>query len=550
MRDELEIESADVKGSVELDHPQLKLSSQALNVAFEPVTSHPATKETAQTTIKEVTAEGAVRAAITDPQRTQNITCNRLKLTTAQTPGGKTVVRSMNADGNVHTFDDEQEMTAGQLTVMLVPATPHIPSGAPQPATQPQAIGMGPAGTGGEMELESLLAQQDVRVSAKSGMSATGDELRVTGNGDGQKVVLLGQPNASVSDGTNTIKGQNISMFPNRGQMTVAGPGTLHGIGRETDARDAASARAVDVQWSSGLVANAPSNQIEINGDVRAESRDVDGSEQVATASKMLIALVDAVVPGASTQPDPPPSTQPTLATELNPLRGKGLASMTLQGDAELQLCSAADAATARPKRDVHLFAQTATYDVISRQFKVPCPGRMLVRDDARTTMPATAPDMLAGGNDMRGATAFEWHDQFLFDENENCATMVGQVVIVHQDLTPDPKPFRLEASRVKADLTAPQPSPPTTQPARPEFRVRRLSAFGGVHFTSRQIQFESDELEYDPAAATLFASGNERTPAQLFDDQGVSKGTFEELWYNTKTEQIRLKGPQAHIRR
>ena len=61
------------------------------------------------------------------------------------------------------------------------------------------------------LRLESLLAQQDVHVSAKSGMAAAGDELRVAGAGDDQRVTLLG-PKASVSDGGNTIVAQNIKV--------------------------------------------------------------------------------------------------------------------------------------------------------------------------------------------------------------------------------------------------------------------------------------------------------------------------------------------------
>jgi lipopolysaccharide export system protein LptA len=186
----------------------------------------------------------------------------------------------------------------------------------------------------------------------------------------------------------------------------------------------------------------------------------------------------------------------------------------------------------------------------------------MLVRDDAPTptSAPATAPAATArplGG--LPGATAFEWQKDFAFDENTNRATMTGDVVIVHQDLATDPKPFRLQAAQVTADVMPRQPSPatrssdpnhdrPSTEAS--DFRVKRLAASGDVRFTSQQIQFSSDQMEYDPATQTLVARGSERLPAQIYDEKGVSNGSFDEVWYNTQTEQIRLKKPQAHIRR
>lgn len=524
-RDDLAVERAELHGKVHLDHPQLMLGSETLDVQF--AERH----QTREPSLKQVTAAGDVQAIITDAQdQKRKITCERLSLTAEQTPQGKTFVRSMNADGRVHAFDDEQQLRAGHLELKLgaVPASTTVAASAPA---------RGGALANSDVQVESLLAQQEVQIESRDGMKAAGEQLRMSGVGEEQEIVLLGQPAASVSDGTNSLSAQHISMKPAVDTVSVRGPGRMHGVesGRESE-----KPRTIDVEWRSGLDASGHDNRIEINGEVRAVTTEGDGSSQKASADKLVLVLGDA----GATQPAAAPATQPGIA-QANPLRGKDIQSLTFDGNTHIELSMTEPDTPGR--RLVDLLAPKATFDAAARRFVVPSGGQLLVRDDMPAdAKPAEVPQ--APFAELRGATAFQWQKELVFDEAQNRATMSDNVVIVHQDPGDNAAQFRLLANEVVADLV---PGGVAQRPGgAPEFRVKRLIADGDVRFSSRQIQFEAGTLEYDPSTSTLVARGTDRNPAQLFDESGVSKGSFEELFYNTTTEQIRLKNPQAQIRR
>lgn len=137
---------------------------------------------------------------------------------------------------------------------------------------------------------------------------------------------------------------------------------------------------------------------------------------------------------------------------------------------------------------------------------------------------------------------------------------MSGQVLIVHQDSSGAAEPFRLEAEHVVADMEPQEDQPAAhkkatagaaSSPGNSGQKIKRLSADGAVHFSSRQIQFDAEQVTYDPTEDVLMARGAQDVPVQVYDEKGVSTGAFEEIWWNSRTQQIvRLSNLRGDIRR
>jgi hypothetical protein len=63
-------------------------------------------------------------------------------------------------------------------------------------------------------------------------------------------------------------------------------------------------------------------------------------------------------------------------------------------------------------------------------------------------------------------------------------------------------------------------------------------------------MSFDADSFEYDPTTGIMIATAQERHPAHLLDESGVSTGTFTYLQYNSKTRQVEsLVGFHAEMR-
>ena len=66
----------------------------------------------------------------------------------------------------------------------------------------------------------------------------------------------------------------------------------------------------------------------------------------------------------------------------------------------------------------------------------------------------------------------------------------------------------------------------------------------------SARLQFEAAEAEYDPQTQIMIARGSAREPATLYDSQGLSTGNFDELQYNTRTDQVGMTNAHTNLRR
>lgn len=517
----LVIEQAEISGDVKIEHPRLKLVSQMMRVLFAP--SQDAGADSVQ--LKEVVASGQVQCALIDEQNnTQHVHADKLTVETAPDAANELRPRVVTAEGNVHSFDEgnTQEIRAGHLVATLAPAT--------RPSDPPR--------------IERFMAQRDVQF--RSGEAhGRADQLIAVPEGDDYDVKLSGQPFATVAAGDSSLAGAIIGFKPRRQELQVVGAGTLRGMLRETpDAKPS----PFELAWDSGLEFEGAADRAEVNGNVAFTTTSRDGSRNTASGDKLTLALME-----GPKKPGAPATTRSAeTALDLGGLNGKTLRTLSLEGNTKLD--STLLAADGKLLRRVYLAAPTLRVDGPEQRVVIPAAGRMLFEDFSPVARgPATAPARLG---DFSGATAFEWQRELIFDQARGRTEMLGGVVIVHEAANAgNSPPFRLEAEQVSADLEKQTAAATRTTGGLADVSsaadVKRVAAEGGVRFISGQVQFDAAKVWFDPAEEILAAIGDGRSPVQVYDSQGRSTGSFEEVWWNTRTQQIkRLRNVQATIRR
>jgi len=496
--DALQIQHADLKGEVTIDHPQMHGRSDGLNLQFEPESSAPTTQPTMN--IRELTASGKVEYVLTNEQQQQSIQAESLSVLAGKTAEGKFYASAMNASGNVHTQDGERQLFADRLAVKLAPST--------QPSSDP---------ANPSFDVESLQAESNVRVVTVNGQTATGDHLSLTTRDGARQVELIGSPNAMVADTQSTIVGPTIRFDPDAGNASVVGAGSLSAL--QKTAGDA-KARRITASWQGGLQLRGKENLATINGPVTLIAPSEDGSVNTAVGLKLIIHLADA------------PATQPTTKAiaglgDVSGFSNKIIQSYSLQDKVEVR--SVLSDVSGTLLRRMHLFTDILNYDQQSQKLIIPGAGRMLVEDNRGSSTPATNPTLL-GDASMRGATAFEWQRELTYDEPGGRVEFAGSVRVVHQGS--GEAPFEVTADTMSADIARGKGDPTD----RTQVDVKKLNARGSVMFTSTDMQFNADEVEYDPATHLLIAKAMPGRFAELFYQTGISRGSFSELIFNTET--------------
>jgi hypothetical protein len=344
---EMNIERAELDGDVAVDHTQLKLRSQGLDLVFEPQgattkpttqvaatqiattqaiagaiarattgpTSKPSTRPAVRADLRQMVATGTVHCEMMDEkQRVQTIECDRLALLTAKTPDGRIYPSTINADGSVRTVDPDQELRAGHMAITLKPTTKPTTRAVMVAATQASSgailasssagsssltppLSRGereqnattkPADTAGA-ELQSLVAHKDVSVVTKEGSRIWADQLLVDNKGGQNVIKLLGGP-ARVVDPKNSLSGPIIEIYPDAQRLEVFGAGVMKGVQQE---KAGDPARPVDVTWTRGLMADGKANTVDVSGQVVAVSTDERGAVNTAKGEHVKMALVD-----------------------------------------------------------------------------------------------------------------------------------------------------------------------------------------------------------------------------------------------------------------
>ena len=563
-QEEMTARRIDLAGDVDIRHPQLLMQSQSLSLIFSPAPPRPATqpaagsrgKSTAE--LQQVSAADGVHCVILGQGgKKQTIDARTLDLATARTPEGKFYARAIVARGSVHAFDVEQDLRAQSVDLTLRPAAPGAP--ATRPATQT-------ASDTAAVELEKLVARDDVQVVNKEGSRASGAELVITSEGGPQRVRLSGTPLANVVDARgNVISGPLITVEPKLGVARIIGAGNMHLLQEQpanAAAKDPApSARPIDVAWSDRADLDGPGNRVDILGDAIIKTFDAEGTSNTATGDRVRIDLVKKATP--ATQSATRPATQPAGAMRMDALKDKDVAAFTLIGNAKIKSISAApDGAVTR---QFVLVAPTLIYQLVASEqlaaktLWAPSAGQMFMGDHQP---PATAGPHHRGQAPQkqrddeassRGDTAFQWSRQLIYSETTRRAIMTGDVVIVHEPLGQQgalPSLMRITADQVTATFEPPPraATAPTTRsanlPGATAMQLKRLTAEGNVTVLREQSTLTADHIEYDPATHWLAGHGSDGRPAYYETPDPQQNLSAQDMSWNTQTWNVKVSGP------
>jgi hypothetical protein len=365
------IERAELDGDVNIDHPQVNGRSDSLELGFanETPTTQPTTRPSS--TLRDVVATSRVHYILTDEQQKKTtIDCQRLAIATVESPEHKLYPRTIDATGGVHTYDDQQDLKAGELSIRLAPTTRPAST---QPTTNPAKLDTS------SFALESLLAQDNVVVTGKDGDTANSSQLVVETENGKRIVTLIGQPTATVKSKQSTLTGPVIKFEPDSDRASVAGAGTMHGVQQESaNSRP----RPVDISGTGNLSADGATNNVEISEHVLIQGKTEDGADNTATQDRVRLTLA----PKPATQPaaeQADPATQPTIGFSRDDLAKSGffkdkvIKTVTLENNVELKSVLN-DAATGALLRRLHLNTQNLRYDMFEKTLVIPVPGQLL----------------------------------------------------------------------------------------------------------------------------------------------------------------------------
>ncbi len=576
-RDEMSIDHASFAGDVDVRHPQLALQSQTLDLSFAAPavtsTTRPTTRpaEKAPPDLKQVTAGGDVHCVLTDAAgRRQSIECPKLEVATGRSPDGKVYPQRLHAfaedaTAEVHAFDESQDLRAGDVDLMMQPsakATMRPTTGPSEPSQLDTAA----------IELQKMTALRNVRVAGRDGSHASADELYVTMEHESPKVMLTGPALARVWDARkNEVSGPRITLDARSGEAHVVGPGTLHMVDLDDDARATAAAATkpvaatkparerdgpIDVIWSDHADIDGAGNRIDVYGKVISRSPDAEGAMNVSQCEHVHIDLQKKPAP-----PSTRPATRPAAIAkggdnsplQMDLFKDKEAALITLDRNAVVSsTLSDASGNVLRQfelKAPKILYALQATPDLPAHSLLVPSAGEMLVRDHRAadpTTKKADAADGMASG---RGATAFRWSKKLLYSEATRRADMTGDVLVVHRGDTAADEPARITAEQMSAFFQpAALPAPgATTQVAasgaqQPRaMELKWLSASGSVFVTRATTELTAARIDLDPISHWLHAYGTERNPAVFSNTASNGSTSALQVDWNTQTWNVKF---------
>jgi hypothetical protein len=542
-----------LEGDVDVKHPRLALRSQVLDLLFDPPASAVATVATgttdanaksheAQPNLRQIVATTGVFCQMdAGHSKQQNIECDRLALDTAKADG-KLYARHVNATGSVHAYGDD-DLKASYVDLLLNPSK----------KTDPANKGKGKSeDENPSVELDQMTARDNVVARSKEGSVATGDELHVVTKDGKQTTILTSRSGATVIDAKgNVVKGPEIQFESQDGQAHVIGAGSLHAVQQASATQPAQN---VDVTWANEAIFDGGANHVDVDGSVLATSIDKRGYIDIARGEHIRIDLR----PKPATQPADPSKVVAKDASKtagapgglkMDPFKGKELSAMTISKDATLT--STLAAANGDILQQFELTGPTIIVNEFSpdgtpaRSITVPAAGKMLSRDHRPVAKQATTDSDSSGA---RGATAFQWNKEMVYQEATHRADMVGDVLIVHQDDTADQVPVRMTCDHVIAWFeavakSASRPSSETKTGAESSsMQLRYLTAEGTQVVITRGVdQVIARQVEYEPKRHLLIATGTERNPVN-FSNGGSGGGTAEEVDWDTTTWKMKSR--------
>ncbi|MDB5327503.1 MAG: OstA-like protein [Phycisphaerales bacterium] len=516
------IERALFRGHVDVQHPQLKLTSDTLPLGFAPG------EDGAEATLSLVRADGAVKAAVKKDDGTeQTIAASTLDLGLMPVAGGQPTLHTLHAHGDVVAQDTTQLLQTDDLQTTLAANTD---SGA---TTAPTAAA-----------LEQLTATGKVRLTTSDGASSTADVLSIDHKAGRRWVTLNGSP-ATASNGDSTLSGNTIradvtsafdpSNSSGQSSATIDGPGHLSGKQKSADGKPS---QPIDVTWTKSMVYDGPANHAKIDGGVVVTTKGTDGTNNYAKGSTLDIVFAEP----SATQPAAAPATQ---GSGIAAIGGSGkVKSLTLHGAAgeTVEVSSLLYAANdpAKLVRRTYLYAPLITVEVnpdgSPGAMHVPSGGQMLYDNLAAAPQPAAPANAApangapaAGGQaNSAGTVALEWARSMDYDPAKKQAVLDGDVHVVRD--SPGSERMEIWAPRIIADVSG---------GAGPQGAQLQKITADNANMKAGQVSIDAPSAVYDPSKDLLIAKGTPRQPVQLHEEgNGMSRGSIGEIWWNVKTNQ------------
>lgn len=509
----LAIERAQLAGTVRINHPAVRLASQALDLDFQPPSTTQPAENRPDVQLRSLAARGEVDCTLVgDDQTEQRIQADRLEIATAIDDRGRTYPQQVKADGRlVRATDGQQSLAARHMTATLRPVE-----------------GNEEATSASQIALDRLVAIDSAEYTRADGQRAAADRIEVVMTGDQPTITLLGD--ATLSDGANTVHGPHVQILADQQVARIVGPGTLEAM---LQTEPGADPRPLSVEWGKNAIVDGKANRVDVAGDVTVTTSTPDGAAHALTSSTMTMTLAD--VPQ---EPSPTPPVEAVAADQPELLEHKRVESVTFEQKVELR--SLRNDETGRLLRRFVLVSERLVYQPQQRRMVVPVPGRLLFEDHPQPARAAGDDE-----NQLFGATAMKWEKQLTYDENEQHITLEGDVLIVHEpDENQKQPPFRLSARTVTAELDRTRAAA-ADDGQRPD--LRRLIAEQSVRFTSRDIELEAARIEHDPQTGWVIATGTKDVPVEIH--QGVTRGSFREARFNLRTEQLKVTDFRGNVR-
>ncbi len=550
------VDHVDLLGQVRAQDPTFNLDAHRLLLDLDPVqpatrpatrlATRPATTQPSgdpQERLRRLTAIGDVACRLTHAgQPDRGIDGDRLVIGMAPAAGGQSTPHDVVADGRVRAFDAQQALHSDHLEAILLPAATTRPTTRPAtgPTTRPTDD---PAGS---VALASLYATGHVKAVLKDGSTAESDALREATAADGQQLVeLSGTTPARVTDAKgDRLVGSPLHVAPDRGVVTVDGPGTLHSAGKPTaptPGHPAEPGRPVDVSWVDALAFDNTANAADVVGHVLVKLVDAKGTVTTAVGDTAHIDFVDPAKPPALK----PTAGKPAAAKPANPtakpaddgnLGSKQVKALTLVG--HVHAVSELDVGLT-VVRHGELFGDRLVYTAADGVARVPGPGKLFVENHR----PPAATPADAGGN--RGVMAVAWRDGLVYDPASDRITITGNARVgFQQDTTAaaagSPMQMRSDVLVIYLRQAAEVRGGPAGQD---KARVSRMLATGAVHFRARTADIDCHQADYDPDAGRLVATGSDAEPGRAVDAGGRAVGSadggFQSLLFDTVKQEV-----------
>ncbi len=508
------VDVATFTGDVQVNHPKMKLSGEKISMNMEPG------NKPGQPDLKSIEASGKVKADLSgDNGESQTITAENFSLGTTKTAEGKSAVSSFKASGNAVVADPKQTLSADQIEAAFKPII--ADKTAKADLTQ----------------IEHLVASGNVSFKAKDGTQSTSDLMKIETNDGKQQLVLQGNP-ASLGDAKNQLKGKIITANPDGSSVVISGPGAINGV--FGDEKSGKKQRPMDITWTDSFVYDGIKNVADAVGGIEIKSKNEDSSIDSATGKRLHIVFKD------------PPKSEEKNEDRAALLGGnKGWQLISLTDDVEISSVQYDPADANKMLKRVHVFVPlvniSAADDGSLGIVKVPSGGRMLYENnvvsaprpvDVNDPNPPKANPQAA---EMGGATAVQWTRSMVYDPAQKNAVIDGDVVVVHK--APDSDPIRMLTQKLIADFE-------TAADGKTQ-QLKEVRAGGGATFISPQVRFDAAEAKYDPTNERVIAAGTPGQPVEINDTTGASSGSFQEVWWNLKTNRPeRLKGVSGSISR